>query len=173
MAVWRPSTGTWYIIYSSDGSLHTQQWGEPGDIPVPGSGAAISGSGPAAASGTLSQLTAVLQQLPSATSASPQQIQTALSSLGTVNANLQLLLGKPAAPAPATSATLGDEASLSAAIDQWNAQLLAVSTQLTAEVQTMTAQASQTTEMQNTEMQNTMAATLNALLGLYLAGATA
>jgi hypothetical protein len=35
-AVWRPSTGQWWVIHSSDGSQHTQQWGAPGDIPVPG-----------------------------------------------------------------------------------------------------------------------------------------
>lgn len=39
--VWRPSTGTWYIIPSSgkspisSGSIIVQQWGLPGDIPVP------------------------------------------------------------------------------------------------------------------------------------------
>jgi hypothetical protein len=42
IAVWRPgqsidlSEGNWYVIYSSDGSQHTQQWGFYGDIPVPG-----------------------------------------------------------------------------------------------------------------------------------------
>ena len=35
-AVWRPSNGVWYIINSSDGTQHTQQWGTGGDIPVPG-----------------------------------------------------------------------------------------------------------------------------------------
>ena len=35
-AVWRPSDGVWYVIYSSDGTQHTQQWGTGGDIPVPG-----------------------------------------------------------------------------------------------------------------------------------------
>jgi hypothetical protein len=35
IAVWRPSTGTWYIIQSSDNAIKTQQWGQNGDIPVP------------------------------------------------------------------------------------------------------------------------------------------
>jgi len=35
-AVWRPSTGTWFVLYSSDGSEHTQVWGQAGDVPVPG-----------------------------------------------------------------------------------------------------------------------------------------
>ena len=33
-AVWRPSNGEWYVIYSSNGTQHTQQWGVGGDIPV-------------------------------------------------------------------------------------------------------------------------------------------
>jgi uncharacterized repeat protein (TIGR03803 family) len=37
VAVWRPSTGTWYIIPSSKPTTFTtRQWGLPGDIPVPG-----------------------------------------------------------------------------------------------------------------------------------------
>jgi hypothetical protein len=35
-AVWRPSTGTWWIMDSADGSQRTRQWGEAGDVPVPG-----------------------------------------------------------------------------------------------------------------------------------------
>jgi hypothetical protein len=33
-AVWRPSSGTWFLIDSSTGNKHTQQWGTVGDIPV-------------------------------------------------------------------------------------------------------------------------------------------
>ena len=36
IAVWRPSTGTWYIIGSTEG-WRIQQFGEPGDIPIPSS----------------------------------------------------------------------------------------------------------------------------------------
>ena len=35
-AVWRPSEGNWYIIDSSTGATRVQQWGQGGDIPVPG-----------------------------------------------------------------------------------------------------------------------------------------
>lgn len=36
-AVWRPSTGEWFIIPSRNpGSPIVQQWGANGDIPVPG-----------------------------------------------------------------------------------------------------------------------------------------
>jgi hypothetical protein len=35
-SVWRPSTGTWWVIESSSGANRTQQWGTKGDIPVPG-----------------------------------------------------------------------------------------------------------------------------------------
>jgi hypothetical protein len=34
-AIWRPSSGEWLILYSSDGSQHTQMLGLAGDIPVP------------------------------------------------------------------------------------------------------------------------------------------
>jgi len=33
--VWRPSNGTWFVIRSSDGAVVIQQWGLPGDVPVP------------------------------------------------------------------------------------------------------------------------------------------
>ena len=36
IAVYRPSTGTWYIRRSSDGTTQQVQWGESGDVPVPG-----------------------------------------------------------------------------------------------------------------------------------------
>ena len=38
LAVYRPSTGTWYILESSTNftSYVSQQWGEHGDIPVSG-----------------------------------------------------------------------------------------------------------------------------------------
>ncbi|MBV9780944.1 MAG: VCBS repeat-containing protein, partial [Acidobacteriaceae bacterium] len=35
-AVWRPSTGVWFIVPSNGNTPYTQQWGAPGDIPVPG-----------------------------------------------------------------------------------------------------------------------------------------
>ena len=35
-AVWRPGEGNWYIIDSSTGANRVQQWGQAGDIPVPG-----------------------------------------------------------------------------------------------------------------------------------------
>ncbi|MFL6351800.1 MAG: FG-GAP repeat domain-containing protein [Bryobacteraceae bacterium] len=35
-AVWRPSTGFWFVIQSSNGQLITQQWGLLDDVPVPG-----------------------------------------------------------------------------------------------------------------------------------------
>jgi hypothetical protein len=34
-AVWRPSDGSWYILEST-GKIVQQQWGQSGDIPVPG-----------------------------------------------------------------------------------------------------------------------------------------
>ena len=36
IAVYRPSTGTWYIINSSTGGVRTQQWGVVGDQPLTG-----------------------------------------------------------------------------------------------------------------------------------------
>ena len=36
IAVFRPSTGTWYIINSSTFFSTTYTWGAGGDIPVPG-----------------------------------------------------------------------------------------------------------------------------------------
>jgi hypothetical protein len=35
LAVYRPSTGVWYIIDSSTGSARVQQWGQLGDQPCP------------------------------------------------------------------------------------------------------------------------------------------
>ena len=34
-AVWRPSTGTWWVLHSYLGRVTTQQWGYSGDVPVP------------------------------------------------------------------------------------------------------------------------------------------
>jgi len=34
IAVFRPSTGVWQILYSSNGTSAFQQWGLTGDIPV-------------------------------------------------------------------------------------------------------------------------------------------
>jgi hypothetical protein len=36
LSVFRPSTGYWYIIYSSDSSFHVIPFGTNGDLPVPG-----------------------------------------------------------------------------------------------------------------------------------------
>jgi len=36
LAIWRPATGTWWVNSSSTGTFSQQQWGLPGDIPVPG-----------------------------------------------------------------------------------------------------------------------------------------
>lgn len=37
LAVWRPSTGTWWVMGGGEGSQQaTQQWGTNGDVPVPG-----------------------------------------------------------------------------------------------------------------------------------------
>jgi hypothetical protein len=35
VAVWRPSTGYWYIQQSQSNTLRSTQWGQSGDIPVP------------------------------------------------------------------------------------------------------------------------------------------
>lgn len=35
IAVWKPATGQWYILKSSDGSTRVDQWGTSGDVPVP------------------------------------------------------------------------------------------------------------------------------------------
>jgi hypothetical protein len=35
IAIWTPGNVTWQITYSSTGTTHTQQFGDPGDIPVP------------------------------------------------------------------------------------------------------------------------------------------
>lgn len=34
IAVYRPSTGTWYVTYSRIGTAAGHEWGAPGDIPV-------------------------------------------------------------------------------------------------------------------------------------------
>jgi len=34
-AVWYSDDGMWYALSSRDGSTVSQQWGQPGDIPVP------------------------------------------------------------------------------------------------------------------------------------------
>jgi subtilisin family serine protease len=36
VAVWRPSSGIWYILNSRDERVRAKQWGAPDDIPVPG-----------------------------------------------------------------------------------------------------------------------------------------
>ncbi len=36
LAVWRPSSGTWFIVNSWNGSVRSQQWGASTDIAVPG-----------------------------------------------------------------------------------------------------------------------------------------
>ena len=36
LAVWRPTDGTWHVTLSSSGAQTVQQWGQAGDIPVPG-----------------------------------------------------------------------------------------------------------------------------------------
>ncbi len=35
VAVWRPSTGLWYVLRSSDSQMQTSQWGASGDVPLP------------------------------------------------------------------------------------------------------------------------------------------
>ena len=34
IAIWRPGTGTWWIIQSATNTTRTVRWGEPGDTPV-------------------------------------------------------------------------------------------------------------------------------------------
>jgi len=34
LAVWRSSTGVWYVIRSSDGAMVVRQWGASTDIPT-------------------------------------------------------------------------------------------------------------------------------------------
>ena len=34
IAVWRPSTGTWFVLNHATGAIRVQQWGQEGDIPV-------------------------------------------------------------------------------------------------------------------------------------------
>ena len=36
VAVFRPATGMWYVRNSSTGGLSFFQWGQPGDVAVPG-----------------------------------------------------------------------------------------------------------------------------------------
>jgi hypothetical protein len=36
VAIWRPSTGFWYIRRSTNFALDIFSWGVPGDVPVPG-----------------------------------------------------------------------------------------------------------------------------------------
>jgi hypothetical protein len=36
LAVWRPSSGVWYIVPSNGAAAYTQQWGLDGDVPVAG-----------------------------------------------------------------------------------------------------------------------------------------
>ena len=34
VAVYRPSSGTWYVVLSSTGAVQQVQWGAPGDQPL-------------------------------------------------------------------------------------------------------------------------------------------
>ena len=36
LAVWRPAEGNWYVMDSASGQTKVQQWGQRGDVPVPG-----------------------------------------------------------------------------------------------------------------------------------------
>jgi hypothetical protein len=35
IAVFRPSTGIWYVLKSTNGAMLAQSWGMEGDVPVP------------------------------------------------------------------------------------------------------------------------------------------
>lgn len=41
LAVWRPSTGTWWVMGGANSAQVTQNWGSSGDKPVPGTTTAM------------------------------------------------------------------------------------------------------------------------------------